>query len=160
MSFQEAMLPLLVQKGDGWPGWSSWKIRNFSFPCVLMTWRVKNIREKEKEETRRNFSFPSILMGFEELEIRRRKRKEKKPGRECIHSSETDLTFRTKPVPLWFRCQSQTLSVINPGTELTAKDLAFPVTNPAVEIIPSILRYNINRVCGEWLLHIVKRTMS
>lgn len=70
------------------------------------------------------------------------------------------LTFRTKPVPLWFRCQSQTLSVINPGTELTAKDLAFPVTNPAVEIIPSILRYNINRVCGEWLLHIVKRTMS
>ena len=51
-------------------------------------------------------------------------------------------------------------SMINPGTELTAKDLAFPVTNPAVEIISSVLRYNINRVCGEWLLHIVKRTMS
>lgn len=49
------------------------------------------------------------------------------------------LTFRTKPVPLWFRCQSQTLSVINPGTELTAKDLSFPVTNPAIEVIPSVL---------------------
>lgn len=50
--------------------------------------------------------------------------------------------------------------MINPGTELTAEDLSFPVTNPAVKVVPSILRYNINRVCGEWLLHIVKRTMS
>lgn len=78
-----------------------------------------------------------------------------------IHSLyQTNLTFWAKPIPLWFRCQFQTLSMINPRTEFTAEDLAFPMTNPAIEIIPSILRYNINRVCGEWLLHIVKRTMS
>lgn len=73
---------------------------------------------------------------------------------------QTNLTFWAKPIPLWLRCQFQTLSVINPRAEFTAEDLAFPMTNPAIEIIPSILRYNINRVCGEWLLHIVKRTMS
>jgi len=77
-----------------------------------------------------------------------------------IHSYQTNLTFWAKPIPLWFRCQFQTLSMINPRTEFTAEDLAFPMTNPAIEIIPSILWYNINRVCGEWLLHIVKRTMS
>lgn len=50
--------------------------------------------------------------------------------------------------------------MINPETELTAKNLSFLVTNPAIEVIPSGLRYNINRVYGEWLLHTVKRTMS
>ena len=116
--------------------------------------------DQDRAEGRQKTSLLLVFGLFEKFDIKGRNRKESKRGRQCIHSSGTNLTFRTKPVPLWFRCQSQTLSVINPGTELTAKDLAFLVTNPAVEIISSILRYNINRVCGEWLLHIVKWTMS
>ncbi|RLV98773.1 hypothetical protein DV515_00010403 [Chloebia gouldiae] len=46
-----------------------------------------------------------------------------------------------------YMVSGKTLSMINPRTEFTAEDLAFPMTNPAIEIIPSILWYNINRVC-------------
>ncbi|TNN40897.1 hypothetical protein EYF80_048941 [Liparis tanakae] len=41
----------------------------------------------------------------------------------------------------------EALGVVHPGAELTAEHLALAVAQPAVEVIPSVLRYNINRVC-------------
>ena len=77
-----------------------------------------------------------------------------------IHTNEY-LTLWAEPVAFWLSWQFEALGVVHPGAELTAEHLALAVAQPAVEIIPAVLRYNINRVCGEcWLLHIVKGTMS
>ena len=67
------------------------------------------------------------------------------------------LTLWTEPVALRLGGQFEALGVVHPGTELTAEHLTLAVAQPAVEVVPAVLRYNINRVCGEcWLLGIVK----
>jgi len=71
------------------------------------------------------------------------------------------LTFRAEPVSFRLCSQFEALSVVDARAELTAEHLTLAVAHPAVEVIPPVLRYNINRVCGECrLLHIVKGTMS
>ncbi|KAG7228159.1 hypothetical protein INR49_013442 [Caranx melampygus] len=42
--------------------------------------------------------------------------------------------------------QFEALGVVHPGAELTAEHLALAVAQPAVEVIPAVLRYNINRL--------------
>lgn len=71
------------------------------------------------------------------------------------------LALWTEPVALRLCGQFEALGVVDARAELTAEHLTLAVTHPAVEVIPPVLRYNINRVCGECgLLHIVKGTMS
>lgn len=72
------------------------------------------------------------------------------------------LTLWAEPVTFRLGRQFEALGMIDSRAELAAQDLALPVTHPAIEVVPAVLRYNINRViCGECgLLHIVKWTMS
>ena len=70
------------------------------------------------------------------------------------------LTLGAEPVALGLCCQFQASGVVHPRAELATEHLALAVAHPAVEVVAAVLRYNINRVCGEcWLLHIVKGTM-
>lgn len=71
------------------------------------------------------------------------------------------LTLRTEPVAFRLSSQFETLGMVDAWAELTAEHLALAVAHPAIEVVPAVLRYNINRICGECgLLHIVKGTMS
>ena len=61
-----------------------------------------------------------------------------------IHTNEY-LTLWAEPVAFWLSWQFEALGVVHPGAELTAEHLALAVAQPAVEIIPAVLRYNIDR---------------
>jgi len=71
------------------------------------------------------------------------------------------LTLWTEPVALGLGGQLEALGVVDARAELAAEHLALAVAQPAVEVVPAVLRYDVDGVCGERrLLHVVEGTVS
>jgi hypothetical protein len=71
------------------------------------------------------------------------------------------LTLWTEPIALRLGGQFEALGVVHPGAELTAEHLTLAVAQPAVEVVPAVLRGRVHGVRVERrLLGVIEGAVS
>ena len=82
-------------------------------------------------------------------------------GSSIPHGGHYYLTLGTEPVSLGLGGQFEALGMVDAGTELAAEHLALAVAQPAVEVVPAVLRGRVHGVRVERrLLSVVEGPVS